>query len=57
MLETVDPEGRRVVLTFAAWRHIIEEQTGSASLSRGSRRRRRTRSSSSRRSSPRRPRA
>ena len=24
MWETVDPEGRRVVLTFAVWRHIVE---------------------------------
>ena len=25
MWETVDPEGRRVVLTFAAWRQIVDE--------------------------------
>lgn len=25
MWETVDPDGRRVVLSFAAWRHIIDE--------------------------------
>ena len=24
MWETVDPDGRRVVLTFARWRHIVE---------------------------------
>lgn len=23
--ETIDPDGRRVVLSFAAWRHVIEE--------------------------------
>ncbi len=32
MWETTDPEGRRVVLTLAAWRHIVERYDELAGL-------------------------
>ena len=32
MWETIDPDGRRVVLTLAAWRHIVERHEELAGL-------------------------
>ncbi len=32
MWEAIDPDGRRVILTFAAWRHIVERHSELDSL-------------------------